>query len=88
VLNDMKNISDDQNIYLSSLLELETNGKIKTIKIMGEYWTLANLISRYCFIVTEENIKFVAPSIIHPDKRIGVVRIIHSNFSKVIQDAI
>lgn len=55
---------------------------------MGEYWTLANLISRYCFIVTEENIKFVAPSIIHPDKRIGVVRIIHSNFSKVIQDAI
>ena len=48
---------------------------------------LLNLISRYCFL-ENKNIKFVAPTIQHPDKNVGVVKIIHEQFVKIISNAI
>lgn len=85
---DMKNISNKDTTYFSQLLTLETIGNIKKIQIKGEYWTLINIICRYCYILTKHNIKFITPSLIHPEKEIGVISITHTEFSTLIQDAI
>lgn len=88
ILQDVKNISNKDTQYFSTLLELETDNTIKRLKIKGEYWTLINLICRYCYNLTKGNIKLVSPSLIHPDKEIGVINIVHPEFSDLIQDAI
>jgi DNA-directed RNA polymerase subunit L len=88
ILADMKNISNKDEYYYSDLLSLETGGNIKKISIKGEQWTIINMICRYCFILTNGNIKFVSPAIIHPEKEIGVINITHPEFSKLLQSAI
>lgn len=88
ILTDLQNINNKSDYYYSDLLQLETNGNIKKLLIKGEQWTLINLISRYCFILTKGNIKFVAPALIHPEKDMGVINITHPEFSKLINDAI
>lgn len=88
ILDDLKNIQNKSDQYFSSLLELESNGALKTLKIKGEYYTLVNLISRFCFILTNGNIKFVTPAIIHPDKEVGLIKIIHPEFCTLIQNAV
>lgn len=85
---DMKNISNKDISYYSDLLLLETAGNLKKLQIIGEYWTVINLICRYCYILTKTNIQFVAPSLIHPEKEIGVISITHPEFSSLIQDSI
>ncbi len=88
ISGDFVNITNKSDYYYSDLLQLETHGNIKEIHFKNENWTLANLLAHFCFILTKGNIKFVAPAIIHPEKEIGVVRIIHPEFAKLVQDAI
>ena len=88
ILTDMKNVSNSDTIYMSGVLTLESSGNLKKIHIINEYWTIINMISQYCYILTKKNIKFVAPSIIHPEKEVGVISIIHPEFSTLIQNSI
>lgn len=88
IQEEMKNISNKAEYYYSPLIELESSGSLKKIQIKGEYWTIVNLICRFCFILTQENIKFISPALIHPEKEIGVINISHPEFSTLIQDAI
>jgi DNA-directed RNA polymerase subunit L len=88
ILAEMKNISNNAISYFSKLLTLESEADLKILEITGEYWTIVNLISQYCFILTKGNIKFVAPALIHSEKEIGLVKIIHKDFSTLIQSAI
>lgn len=81
-------ISSKEDYYYSDLIQLETNGTIKEIQFKNENWTTINLIARYCYILTKGNIKFVAPSIIHPEKEIGVIRITHPEYLKLMQNSI
>lgn len=88
ILDDIKNIKNSDKSYLSDLLTLETIDNKKVLKIKGEYWTLVNLIARYCYILTNNNIQFVASAIIHPEKEVGVINIIHSEFSSLLSNSI
>lgn len=88
IFDDLKNINNKSTQYFSSLLELESNGGLKILQIKGEYYTIVNLISRYCFILTNGNIKFVTPALIHPDKEVGMIKIIHPEFCTLIQNSI
>jgi len=88
ILNDVKNIANSDKSYLSDLLTLETVDNKKILKIKGEYWTIVNLIARYCFMITNGDIAFVSPALIHPEKEIGVINIVHAEFSTLIQHSI
>jgi hypothetical protein len=88
ILKDIKNIKNSDNTYKSDLLELETINGLKQLKIKGEYWTVINLISQYCFDETKGKIKFVTPALIHPEKEIGIIKINHPEFSTVMQKSI
>jgi hypothetical protein len=88
ILTDMINISNNEEQYFSDLLELSTDGEIKIVHIKNENFTLSNMISKYCYIQTKGNIKFITPSNIHPEKNVGVIKIIHDQFSTIIQDSI
>jgi DNA-directed RNA polymerase subunit L len=88
ILSDFKNISSKEDYYYSDLIQLETNGNIKEIQFKNENWTTINLMVRFCFLLTKGNTKFIVPSIIHPEKEVGVVRISHPEFSKLIQNVI
>jgi len=88
VLKDMRNINDKDTRYISPLLLLETIGDLKKVQIKNEYWTLINMICRYCYILTKSNIKFISPALIHPEKEVGVINIIHPEFSTLIQNSI
>jgi DNA-directed RNA polymerase subunit L len=87
IYTDMQNITDTTESYFSDLLTLETNGNIHKLQIRGEYWTIINLICRYCYIIASD-IKFIAPSLIHPEKHIGVISITHPEFSSLIKKSI
>jgi DNA-directed RNA polymerase subunit L len=69
-------------------LQLETEGNLKILQIKNENWTITNLISRFCYILTKGNIKFITSSSIHPETEIGVLKIIHPEYLKLIHDAI
>lgn len=85
---DMKNIADSDISYFSNLITLNTDGNLKKIHITGEYWTIINMISRYCYILTNENIKLISPALIHPEREVGIINIIHPEFSTLIQNSI
>ena len=88
ILSDVANISNKDDYYYSDLLELETDGNIKKLHIQGEQWTIINMISRFCFILTKGNIKYVSPAIEHYEKNKGTINITHPEFSKLIQSSI
>lgn len=88
IYEEIKNISDDALSYYSSSIEIEHTNNVKHVKLIGEYWTLINVICRYCYILTDMNIKYVSPSLIHPEKEIGVINITHPEFSTLIQNSI
>jgi DNA-directed RNA polymerase subunit L len=85
--SDIKNIKDDDLEYLSELLKLETSGNFKLIHLIGEYWTISNVIARYCYI-QDKDIDFVCSSIIHPTTEVSIIKIKHKNYLKVISSAI
>lgn len=80
-------IKSDDVIYFSDLIELEIRGDVKLYHFKGEYWTIANIIARYCYIEFKE-IKFVCPCIIHPSKEESVVKIKHPDSLKILNMAI
>lgn len=88
IVNDLKNIRDSDEFYYSNKLELTTKGSMKMLHIKGEYWTLTNVICRYAYIATKSNIKFIAPALLHPEIEVGVINIIHPEFSKLLQNSI
>jgi DNA-directed RNA polymerase subunit L len=81
-------ISSKEEYYYSDLIQLETHDLIKEIQFKSENWTTVNLISRYCYLLTDGNIKFVTASIIHPEIETGVIKITHPEYLKLIRDAI
>lgn len=87
LLKEMGNIKNDTNIYFSDLINVETTGEFKLFHLKGEYWTIANVISRYCYIIFKE-IKFVCSSIIHPSTEESIVKIDHTEPAKIITSAI
>ncbi len=88
IAEDINGIDNNDIHYYSDLIQMETNGAIKEFQFKNENWTIVNLIARYCYILTKGNIKFVAPAIIHPEKEIGVLRIIHPEFLNLVVDSI
>jgi DNA-directed RNA polymerase subunit L len=88
ILVDFKQISNKDHTNFTELIDLESKGDLKKIQIKGEYWTIINLICKFCYILTKGNIKFISPSLIHPEREIGIIKIIHPEFSTLIQNAI
>jgi DNA-directed RNA polymerase subunit L len=74
-------------VYFSDLVNLETKGDVKLYHFKGEYWTIANIISRYCFLEFKE-IKFVCACITHPSTEESIVKIIHPESNKILISAI
>jgi DNA-directed RNA polymerase subunit L len=73
--------------YYSDFIQIDTNNNIKDILFIGETWTTVNLLARYAFILTEGNIKFVTPAMVHPEKEVAKLRIIHSEYNKIIYNS-
>lgn len=85
--SDIKNIKESDMSYISELIKLASIGKFKLIYLINEYWTIANVISRYCYL-QDKDIDFVCSSIIHPTTEISIIKIKHKNYLKVITNAI
>lgn len=87
ILEEFQKIKNKDKQYISDYIALETTGDVKKISIIGEYWTIVNVICKYVY---EEaiDIKFIAPAIVHPEKEIGLINIIHPEFSSIIQNGI
>lgn len=83
-LGSIKNIDS---IYFSELIELETNGEIKLFHFKNEYWTIANIIARYCYLEFKE-IKFICACITHPSIEKSIVKIKHPESVKIITASI
>lgn len=67
-------------------IEPQPNG-IVHVHINNEYWTIANLISKYCFM-QDENIPFVSPGIVHPSTNKAYVKIKHDDWKNIMSAAI
>jgi hypothetical protein len=80
-------VDESTQVYFSDLVNIETKGDIKIFHFIGEYWTISNIISKYCYLIIKE-IKFVCSGIIHPSTEESMVKIIHPNSIKIIGDAI
>lgn len=88
IYDEMKKIKNTDVSYFSDLITLKSVENLKKIHITGEYWTVINLIVRYCYILTNGNIKFVTSALVHPEREIGVINITHFEFSTLIQNSI
>jgi DNA-directed RNA polymerase subunit L len=84
---DIGKIKESDAVYFSDLIELETKGDVKFFHFKGEYWTIANIISRYCYL-TFKDIQFVCSSIIHPSTEESIVKIRHNSSIKVLTSAL
>lgn len=82
-LDEIKELDD----YFSQTINVEIKEDVYIFHFIGEYWTIANVISRYCFL---ENplISFVCPGIVHPSIEECVVKIKHNQPKKIISNAI
>jgi DNA-directed RNA polymerase subunit L len=80
-------IKNSESVHFSDLIELETKGDVKLFHFKGEYWTISNVISKYCFMAFKD-IQFVCSSIIHPATEESVVKIRHTEPIKIIQTAV
>lgn len=87
ILEEIGKINESDKIYFSNLIELETKGDVKFFHLKGEYWTIANIISRYCYLAFKD-IQFVCSSIIHPSNEESIVKIRHSESIKIIKTAL
>ena len=74
-------------VYFSDILNIETKGEVTLFHLIGEYWTVSNIISRYCYLIFNE-IQFVCSSIIHPSTEESIVKIKHPQAIKIVTDAI
>lgn len=83
---DFANIKKNDITYFSDILELEVKGAIYIYHFKGQYWTMANLISKYCYL-EDETIPFVCSSIIHPSCEESLLKIKHIDSLAVINNA-
>lgn len=87
IIDDLNKIKDSDVIYISDRISLETEDAIKIFHFIGEYWTIANIIAKYCYIEFPE-IKFVCSDISHPSKEESMVKINHPTPVKLMIQAI
>jgi DNA-directed RNA polymerase subunit L len=83
----LKPIKETDLVYFSDIIELETKGDVKLYHLKGEYWTIANIIARYCYL-EHPDISFVCSSIVHPLTEESMVKIKHSETLKILDAAI
>ncbi len=83
---DFGNIKKGDITYFSEILELEVTGNIHIYHFKGQYWTMANLLSKYCYL-EDESIPFVCSSIIHPSREESLLKIKHTDSVSVINNA-
>jgi DNA-directed RNA polymerase subunit L len=84
---EISKIKETDLVYISDLIELETVRDVKLFHLKGEYWTIANIISRYCYL-SFKDIQFVCASIIHPSTEESIVKIRHPESVKIILTAL
>lgn len=87
IKTELTKIDEKEKIYLSDMIELETKGDIKLFNLKGEYWTISNIIAKYCYIIFND-IQFVCSAILHPSIETSVVKIKHPESVKIMIDAI
>ncbi|MGL5935424.1 MAG: hypothetical protein ACRCZI_07350 [Cetobacterium sp.] len=87
ISDEMKNIKNSDDIYSSDVITLKTTKNTKEILISNEYLSIVSLITRYAFILTNNEIEFITPAILHPEKEIGVIKLVHPEFSSLIQNS-
>ena len=87
ILSDVKKIKETDKIYLSKLITLETKGDVKYFHLKGEYWTIANIISKYCYIVYND-VQFVCSAVNHPLTEESTVKIRHNESVKLLHEAL
>jgi DNA-directed RNA polymerase subunit L len=87
ILSELSNININTNVHFSDLIELETKGDIKFFHFKNEYWTIANIIARYCYKECKD-IKFVCACIIHPSIEESIVKIRHVDSIKILNASI
>ena len=73
--------------HFSTKLDVETRGVFYFFHFKEEAWTLINMISQYGYHL-DEDVPFIAPSIIHPSTETGVIKIRHMQPLKIISDAV
>lgn len=87
IQQELSNINNDTKVHFSDLIDLETKGDVKILHFKGEYWTIAKIISKYCYLANT-NIPFVCSSIIHPSIEESLVKIKHSESISIINAAL
>jgi DNA-directed RNA polymerase subunit L len=87
ILTELANIKNTTVSHFSDLIELETKGDIKFYHFKHEYWTIANIIARYCYNEYKD-IKFVCACIIHPSIEESIVKIRHPDSIKLLTESI
>jgi DNA-directed RNA polymerase subunit L len=87
ILNELKNIKSSDSVYFSDLIEIETKDEFKKFHFKGEYWTLINVLSKYCYNELP-TIPYIASSIIHPSIEEGILTINYSDPIKLLNNAI
>lgn len=85
--SDVAKIKETETNYVSNLIKLENVGNFMLLHLINEYWTLSNLVSRYCYL-QDKDIEFVCSSIIHPTTEVSIVKIKHKNYLKIILNAL
>ncbi len=74
-------------VHFSDLIDLESKGDVKIFHFKNEYWTLANIMAKYCYLI-DNAIPFVTSGIIHPSTEESVLKIQHADPVKLINAAI
>jgi DNA-directed RNA polymerase subunit L len=77
----------DDDVYFSPSINIETKEDIKIFHFIGEYWTISNIMSRYCYLI-DTDITFVCTSIVHPSIEESMVKIKHPQPRKLLMSAI
>jgi len=87
ILSEITKIKDSDTEYISDIIKFEILDNFKLIHFFGEYWTISNVISRYCYI-EDNDIEFVCSSITHPTTEISIVKIKSNNYLKILINAV
>jgi DNA-directed RNA polymerase subunit L len=87
IQKELANIKSDTNVHFSDLIDLESKGDVKIFHFKGEYWTLANIMSKYCYL-TDKDVPFVSSGIIHPSTEESLLKLRHTNPTKLLTAAI
>lgn len=87
IQTEISNIKNTDSLYFSNIIELETIGEFKLFHLKNEYWTISNIISRYCYNAFND-IPFVCSSVSHPSFEESIVKIKHSEPVTILLEAL